>query len=1093
MQTPTPTLLPSLCTPPKDETNTPMPTTLSRPRAALLLTLLALAALAAAVLTPPANAAPPGDLTLTLSLIEDSDDIVPPGGTARVRATLSSTTRDPEAVDISGTLRVSGNQEWEHHGRNSFPVSGAGRAGVNAAAATGWDVAVQDRTDAQGGDIVAVAAPYDIARAETKAGSVDLFVNGSLVKRLTAPTPAADALFGHSVDVGGGLIVVGAPGENRAYLYDAAGALVATFTPPAGLANLAEFGYGVAIDDAAATIVVGSTAGYGGSALNGAAYVFLKPSTGWADDAADANHSVSNDVAQRTLNKNIGGVVDISGDGQVLIIGAGAYDASSSNADNQNGAVLVYVRHATTDWTAHNASVTALLLTPVAVQGTAGIRTGDSVAISADGDEIVAGAAGTSDTASWKGRAFIWLKGGSWSGLRNNALALTDADSANGDQFGHSVAISDSGDRVIVSNAGKQANSYQAGDVHIFDKPSGGWAVDSAANSVLTSPQSEAQLFFGSGVALDGENTLVVGQPESTNFLANDITTGHGRAYAFNLAASDVQASAALFHGPLPCTSSTLDGQITWTCPLDVQVTPVGGDKQDPKVAIPLGTAEDSFTISASLSIDGVKIIGTREVTIGTVDEADSASFDFATNLGDMTTSDDDKPYGDLIAAGDVTRMQLSILSSVGKATAAGNVSSVLFTSSGGALSLVSSPGAATGSCADSTCQITVSSLNAANSDKIIVQLAHPGAGKSGTATVRAHVISNAGAALEPDPLTVTFVGPVDTIAISEPATGVLNVNTTRMLAGENDEAEEDAAETRDRLRLSVSAADKSGNKAATPTNLVRVTIKDPDGKPVPEDKIARSFPLTEPAGDDEDTPPAIIRDANGNPQLELEVNAPSTAKLKSGEYTVELRTGGKTTSQTFMVSGDAANIAVSEPAGDLTVNGQFTITATLTDADGATVPDGTPLSFEDMPTGATPVLVNLSRGSSTKDGQASATYLVITAGRGYITVESGAATTAALITTTAAAAPTAPTEPTNPADSLSRTRANGFTTWLGEETTTASALLESLANGIDTILLWSRSNGQWTRYGIADGREIPGSFNFKVAPGAILWLGNSG
>ena len=1081
-----------------------MPTTLSRPRAALLLTLLALAALAAAVLTPPANAAPPGDLTLTLSLIEDSDNIVPPGGAARVRATLTSTTSHPGSDGVSGTLRVSGDQEWEHHGRSSYNITPTLTPTTRPNdAAAGADVAVQQRSDADGGDIVAVGAPnddyfVDAGTTHDKAGSVDLFVDGSFVKRLTAPTPAADALFGHSVDVGGGLIVVGAPGANRAYLYDAAGALVATFTPPT-LANLAEFGYGVAIDDAGATIVVGSTAGRGGSALNGAAYFFLKPTAGmnpqWANATATAANSVGYGIVFRGQDKNLGGVVDISGNGQVLIIGAGSSD-TSNGGDNKNGAVLVYYRHATTAWTGHNTSPNAILLVPTGMQGIAGIRTGDSVAISSDGREVVAGAAGTSDTANWKGAAFLWVTSGSWSGGINNGIALTDADSADGDRFGHSVAISDSGDRVIVSNAGKQANNYQAGEAHIFDKPATGWAVDDEANAVLTSPQSEAQLFFGSGLALDGENTLVVGQPESTDFLTTDITTDSGRAYTFDLSAADAQASATRLDGPLTCTSRVLDGVNTWTCSVDLQVTPDGGTKQDPRVIVPLGTAEDSFTISASLTItaDGRKISDSLVVTVGTVDEADSATFDFATNLGVATTSDDDKPYGDLIAAGDVTRMQLSILSSVGKATAAGNVSSVLFTSSGGgALSLVSSPGAATGSCANSTCQITVSSLNAANSDKIIVQLAHPGAGKSGTATVRAHVISNAGAALEPDPLTVTFVGPVDTIAISEPATGVLNVNTTvtGTIPNANVAIEIDDAETRDRLRLSVSAADKSGNKAATPTNLVRVTITDPDGKPVPEDKIARSFPLTEPAGDDEDTPPAIIRDANGNPQLELEVNAPSTAKLKSGEYTVELRAGGMTTSQTFMVSGDAANIAVSEPAGDLTVNGQFTITATLTDANGATVPDGTPLSFEDMPTGATPVLVNLSRGSSTKDGQATATYLVITAGRGYITVESGAASNAALITTTAAAA--APTEPTNPADSLSRTRANGFTTWLGEGTTTASALLEGLGNGIDTILLWSRSNGQWTRYGIADGREIPGSFNFKIAPGAILWLGDSG
>ena len=1072
-----------------------MPTlTISRPRAALLLALLALAALAAAVLPPPppVNAAPPGDLTLSLSLIEDSDNIVPPGGTARVRAALSSTTRDPEVLVISGALRVSGTQEWEHDGRNSFPVSRAGSAGVPRAA-TGAAVAVQQRTAAEGGDIVAVGAPNDeVLDADgdpiNGAGSVDLFVNGSFVKRLTAPTPAAHHNFGHSVAVGGGLILVGAPGDNNAYLYDPAGELLATFSPASTNPPL-RLGTAVAIDDAGETIVVTATGGYDGEANDGAGYIFIKPSTGWADATTSWTAAVLGVLTNREAGKAIGSSVAISGDGNVIALGAPFRDTAGSggSANDRNGGVLVFEKGSAWPTSAPDDTPNARLL---AESTRADARVGRSVDINYDGSVIVASGHGnyatTSIRTAWKGAAFIWLKGSSaWSDKGDSdAIALTDSDSANGDQFGYTVAISDSGDRVVVSNARKQANSYQAGEAHIFDKPSGGWAADSAADTVLTSPQSEAQLFFGSGVALDGEHTLVVGQTERANFLVPNITTGHGRAYAFDLAAANPQASARQLGGALPCTDRELNGVTTWTCPLDVQVTPEGEAKQDPRIIVPLGTSQKTFTISAALTVDGVRINDSLVVTIGRVDEVHSASFDFATNIGVADTSDDDKPYDDLIAAGETTRLQLGILNENGKAAAANNVSAVLFTSSGGALSLVSSPGAPTGACANNTCQITVSSLNAANSDKIIVQLAHPGQGKSGTATVRAQVISNAGKTLQPPTRTVTFSGPVDTIAIAEPATGVLSTNTTRMLVGENDDAEEDAAETRDRLRLSVSAQDKSGNKADTPTNLVRITITDPDGKPVSADNIARSFPL-------QDTDDENIVDANDNPQLELDVNALPATPLKSGEYTIELRAGGKTTTQTFTVSGGPANVAISEPDGELTVNGQFTITATLTDADGVAVPDGTPLSFEAKPAGTTPVLVNLSRGSSTKDGQASATYLVITAGRGYITVTSGTASNAALITTTAAAAPATPTAPTNPADSLSTTRANAFTTWLGEGTTTASELLESLDNGIDTILLWS--NGQWLRYGLADGREIPGSFNFKVAPGAILWLGNSG
>ena len=1078
-------------------------TALARPRAALLLALLALAALAAVVLAPPTGAAPPDDLTLTLSLIEDSDNIVPAGGSLQLRATLSSTTAAPALEDITGTLRVSGSQEWEHNGRSSYSVAATYGPGVAeydagvAGAATGWDVAVQERTAAQGGDIVAVGAPNDdyAVDADTthdKAGSVDLFVDGSFVKRLTAPTPAANALFGHSVDVGDGLIVVGAPGENRAYLYDAAGALVATFSPP-NLANLAEFGYGVAIDDAGATIVVGSTAGLAGGATNGAAYFFLKPATGWVAATATAANSVGYTVAHRGQGKNLGGVVDISGNGQVLIIGAGSSD-TSNGGDNKNGAVLVYYRHATTAWTAHGSAANAILLVPLAMQGRAGIRVGDSVAISYDGREVVAGAAGTSDTANWKGAAFLWVTSGSWSGGINSGIALTDADSADGDQFGHSVAISDSGERVIVSNAGKQADNYQAGDVHIFDKPSGAWAADSAADSVLTSPQSEAQLFFGSGVALDGENTLVVGQPESTDFLATDITTDHGRAYAFDLAASDVQASAALLEDTpdlpsLLCTSRRLDGTTTWTCPVDLDTTPGTA----PMITIPAGTPDGAFTISANFAVDGKENISAiLPVTIGTVNEADHAEFGFALNPGDPEISGDplEKPYPSAIAAGASTRLQLKILSSVDKPAGADSVSTLLFTTNMGSLNLLKPTDAAMGDC-DLTCQVDVSKLKASNSGDIVVELSHPGAGKSGTAMVRAQVLPKTGGALLPiDAVTVTLSGPAAKLTVSEPATGVLNTNTAT--------GDDDAAETRDRLRLSVSATDASGNKASVPTAPRSTLIKGPNGAVIwrssdaNNTNFAVAWPLTttEPDGDDEGTEDDIVNvlTADGKLQVELDVNAPAATPLKSGAYTLEVTAGSLKAARTFMVSGGPESIVFGEPDGELTVGERFTLPVMLSDAAGAAVPDGTMVTFTLTPNGAMPVLVELRKKTTTTDGQASVTYQVISAGRASVRASAGEAGDVTVISTTDL--PAAPAAPTNPADSLSPKMPNEYSSWLGEGSTTAAALLDGLGDGFSTILLWS--DGGWLRYGVTDGRRIPGTLDFEVTRGAVLWLGSA-
>ena len=1103
--------------------------TLSRPRAALLVALCALAALAVAVLTPPpVNAAPPGDLALILPLIEDSDDIVPPGGTARVRANLVSSTSHPDTDAISGMVRVSGSQEWDHNGRSAFPIAPIASSSGPNDASTGWVVAVQERTAAEGGDIVVVGArhddvidPDDSTMMIDKAGSADLYVGGKFIKRLTAPTPVTAHRYGQSVAVGGGLIVVGAHGPGTAdarsavYIYDTAGDLQATLTPAAAVVSASNnhpmFGTGVAISDDGNTIAVAGRRGYNGQRFNGAVYIFTKPSTGWADADSSSAAAVTSlrTSPSRESGREPGAAVAISGDGTVVAVGAPFRDTDITHNppgstigaahNSQNGGVLVFVRSGAT-WT----SSTTPTATLVAADDIFRLRLGGVIDINNDGSVIVANGNGrygdvipgavnrisggnpvlVPEANAWAGAAYVWVKGAAWSD-QSDGFKLTDSDGVPGDLFGHKVAVSDSGNRVIVSNAWKSANNFRAGEAHVFDKPAGGWADDDEADIVLTSPQSEAQLFFGFGVAIDGEDTVVVAQNENIDFLSQipgtpNIFTGHGRAYGFDLSAPDPQWSTTLFSGGLTCTTRTIDGLSTWTCPIDVQVTPAGGEKQDPSIIIPLGTPEESFTISASLTItaDGQKINGERLVTIGTVDEVAKAKFDFATNTGSATTSDDDKPYDSTIAAGDETRLQLSILNANDKASAANMVSAVLFTSSGGTLTLVNPAGASV-NCSGQSCQVDVSKLNAANSDKITVALAHPGEGKSGSATVSARVISNAGNVLEPESRTVIFSGPVDTIAIAAPATGVLNVDTSQGTTDQSAE-ERDAAETRDRLRLSVSGADKSGNKAATPTNLVRITITDPDGKPVRAGSIMATFPVQNADGEN-------IRDANGNPLIELDVDAADTAKLESGDYTVELRTGGKTATQTFTVSGGAANIVIGEPDGDLTVDGSFTVTATLTDASGAAVPDGTVLSFEDNPTGTTPVLVNLSRDSMTTDGRASATYLVISAGSGYITVESGIASNAALITT--GAATVEPTEPANPADSLSTRRVNAFSTWTGTGTTTASALLTDLDNGIDTILLWS--NGAWLRYGLSDGREIPGSMDFRVRRGAILWLGN--
>ena len=1174
---------------------------LARPRTALLLALLAIAALAAFILTspPPASAAPPSNLVLDVSLIEDSDNIVPPGGTARVRATLTYVSDTRQEIEVkSGTVRVTGSQEFDADGRSKAEVSG--------------QIMLQDGAKFEGGalhddTLVVSVVPTDFndpayhGRYNRRDGVVMVFEaeSGRQIAQILPPTGAAARAFGDRVavwqeDVNTAWVFIGSPRDplprtvdlsgfnwpdpwavngSRNHLYNHPGGSVWIYKidrrmnaasparqvgrikPKEGaqptpvtdrtmgylahaLGNGGDggtFGDALAITSDGSTLLVANprtTYGEGG-----AVWLFEKPTNGWdtnftsalTADAINTGTPATARLSDTSTNRagwtGFGYSVAINDTGKDWIVvgapfrqefpmnagGTFTLTEDTSGSGRYGWLPLTGDRAGLERWADNAGSVhvfkepsggwTGAITTPTAdlyiKPDNFAQRIGQHVAITASGSAIAASAPSLPlNPDAGPGFAVVWNRptgSGGWVDSNNaNHAKLTHANGREFEEFSHGgVSFDSTGTKLVVgnpyrheqeaatpwssnSNEGSGGDNKFQGEAWLFSRTSDStnWATTTTASATkLVSPDPADDAFFGGAVRYElGGNRLMVSQSERHS--RYEITSGAGAVWLLtNPGSSTAPVQTHKLIRAAGCTGIELDDQTTWTCPLRL------GDPA-PSITIPPGTT-GSFVVSVTLKLDNddnpdITITDTLTVTIGTVAEAHSASFDFATDIGVATTSDDDKPYKDTIAAGETTRMLLSILNENGKAAAAGNVSAVLFTSSGGALTLVNPTGAGT-NCGGQSCQVDVSKLTAANSDKITVALAHPGEGEAGTATVRAQVISGTtGKQLPTTPVTVTFAGPVDTIAIAAPATGVLNMNTATG-TGEN---QNDAGETRDRLRLSVSAQDKAGNKAVTPTDRVRITITDPDSEIVSESSIARTFPLQADG--------ANVVDANDNPQIELDVNALAATALKSGEYTIELRTGGKTATQTFTVSGGAANLAISEPDGDLNIDGSFTLTATVTDADGVAVPDGTTLVFEAKPIGAIPVLVNLSRDSMTKDGQASATYLVIGEGRGYVTATSGAANGVTLITTTAA-----PTAPANPADSLSTRRVNSFNTWLGEGTTTASALLEGLANGIDSILLWS--NGAWLRYGLSDGREIPGSMDFEVRRGAILWLGNGG
>jgi hypothetical protein len=229
----------------------------------------------------------------------------------------------------------------------------------------------------------------------------------------------------------------------------------------------------------------------GTEASPGAAYVFERPASGWAN---------ATESAVLTLSKRQGAPAAVAIEGDTIAVGAFSHDAGTNKAQ---GAAYVFVKPAK-GW--QDAQATAEL---TAADGTAGDALGSSVGIS--GDTIVAGApAAPLRGGASGGAAYVFVKpGGGWKDETQTGK-LTGSDSAASDQFGRAVAVS--GDRILVGAQGHASGGMmQQGAAYVYAKPAGGWT-DSQESAQLTVADVGGGAALGSSVAIAGP-TAVVGAP----------------------------------------------------------------------------------------------------------------------------------------------------------------------------------------------------------------------------------------------------------------------------------------------------------------------------------------------------------------------------------------------------------------------------------------------------------------------------------------------------------------------------------------------------------------------------------------------------
>jgi uncharacterized protein (DUF2345 family) len=388
------------------------------------------------------------------------------------------------------------------------------------------------------GDTVVVGAPGK----NSFQGAAYVFVKPSggwtttstFTAKLTASDGTVSDEFGWSVAVSGDTVLVGAALAAGANNADQGAAYV--FVKPSGgwSGNLTEttkltasdgatfdnFGFSVAVSGD--TVVVGAP---GKNSLQGAAYVFVKPSGSWSNMTETAKLTASDGAAFDEFGLSVA----VSGDTVVV----DAPFADGANTDQ--GAAYVFVKPSG-GWSGNlteNAKLTAS-------DGALFDEFGLSVAVS--GDTVVVGAPFADGANTDQGAAYVFVKpSGGWTTTSTFTAKLTASDGAPGDVFGFSVAVS--GDTVVVGAPFDDIGSNtDQGSAYVFVKSSGGWTTTSTFTAKLTASDGALFDLFGYSVSVSG-GTVVVG----ARFDDIGGNTDQGSAYVFG--------SSAPLAAPVPVAS----------------------------------------------------------------------------------------------------------------------------------------------------------------------------------------------------------------------------------------------------------------------------------------------------------------------------------------------------------------------------------------------------------------------------------------------------------------------------------------------------------------------------------------------------------
>jgi hypothetical protein len=315
-----------------------------------------------------------------------------------------------------------------------------------------------------------------------------------------------------AISADGSTLVIGAPfavGSQRGAVYvflRPASGWMSTATVSAVLrasdsAPLDKLGTSVAVSANGRVIIAGAP----GTEEQGGVYLWERPSAGWSGTLTETVKLVpSSDQS----GAEIGASVALNASGTTVVGGA-------PTAGGEAGAIFVWEQPGVS-WGRGSLPQTAVLTVN---DGGEGALLGVSVALSADGATLLAGAPESSNGAAPPGAGYLFLRPGSnWTTTDQYTARLTTSD-VSAPFLGGAVALS--GDGAVAALLATSPNSSGPGLAAIYVRPSGGWASASETAVLASPPDARAE---EASVALNGDGSLVVwGGPASGTTAAGQI------------------------------------------------------------------------------------------------------------------------------------------------------------------------------------------------------------------------------------------------------------------------------------------------------------------------------------------------------------------------------------------------------------------------------------------------------------------------------------------------------------------------------------------------------------------------------------------